>query len=83
MMKRVLVFLFSVSLFILLLSFSGKNSEAQRAQIRTLIIDPGHGGIDPGARGEYSTEAEVSLAVAMKNSRISSKQEGSHGFAND
>ncbi len=66
MMKRVLVFLFSVSLFILLLSFSGKNSEAQRAQIRTLIIDPGHGGIDPGARGEYSTEAEVSLAVAMK-----------------
>lgn len=65
-MKRVLVFLFSVSLFILLLSFSGKNSEAQRAQIRTLIIDPGHGGIDPGARGEYSTEAEVSLAVAMK-----------------
>jgi len=66
MMKRALLFLFSVSVFILLLSFSGKNSEAQRAQIRTLIIDPGHGGIDPGARGEYSTEAEVSLSVAMK-----------------
>ena len=65
-MKRVILFLFSICVFILLLSFTGKNSEAQRAQIKTLIIDAGHGGIDPGARGEYSTEADVSLAVALK-----------------
>ena len=33
---------------------------------RTIIIDPGHGGWDPGARGSRSTEAEINLAVAVK-----------------
>ena len=65
-MKRVIFSLFSISVVILLLSFSGKNSEARRAQIKTLIIDAGHGGIDPGAKGDFSTEADVSLAVALK-----------------
>jgi N-acetylmuramoyl-L-alanine amidase len=65
MIKRVVLFI-STCISIFLLSFSGKNSEAQKAQIKTLIIDPGHGGIDPGARGDFSHEAEVSLAVALK-----------------
>lgn len=34
--------------------------------IRTLIIDPGHGGIDPGARGNITTEATVTLQVSKK-----------------
>ncbi len=34
--------------------------------IQTIVIDPGHGGIDPGARGLISTEANVSLVVALK-----------------
>ena len=34
--------------------------------MRTIIIDPGHGGIDGGAKGAFSTEAEVSLAVSLK-----------------
>ena len=34
--------------------------------ITTIIIDPGHGGLDPGARGVFSSEAEVSLSVSMK-----------------
>lgn len=34
--------------------------------IQTIIIDPGHGGIDPGARGLISTEANVSLVVSLK-----------------
>ncbi|MBN8685464.1 MAG: N-acetylmuramoyl-L-alanine amidase [Chitinophagales bacterium] len=37
-----------------------------RKPIQTIIIDPGHGGIDPGAPGSKSTEAEVSLAVSLK-----------------
>ncbi|HRO68884.1 MAG TPA: N-acetylmuramoyl-L-alanine amidase, partial [Chitinophagaceae bacterium] len=40
----------------------------------TLIIDPGHGGIDPGARGSYSTEAEVSLAVSLKFGKALQKE---------
>ncbi len=31
----------------------------------TVVIDPGHGGVDPGAQG-YASEEEVVLAVALK-----------------
>src|SRR5215467_2109553 len=34
--------------------------------LRTIIIDPGHGGLDQGAKGAYSTEADVSLTVSLK-----------------
>jgi N-acetylmuramoyl-L-alanine amidase len=34
--------------------------------IKTIVIDPGHGGRDPGCHGETHKEKEVSLAVAMK-----------------
>lgn len=37
-----------------------------RKPIQTIIIDPGHGGMDPGARGMFSSEANVSLQVSMK-----------------
>jgi N-acetylmuramoyl-L-alanine amidase len=34
--------------------------------LQTLIIDPGHGGLDPGAMGTKESEANVSLQVSMK-----------------
>lgn len=34
--------------------------------LQTLIIDPGHGGMDPGATGTMATEANVSLQVSLK-----------------
>lgn len=34
--------------------------------LQTIIIDPGHGGIDQGARGAISTEAENALAISFK-----------------
>ena len=49
----IVIFFFSVSL---VKPLSGK----QKNVIRTVIIDAGHGGIDPGAKGLFSTEAEVS-----------------------
>ncbi|MFC0776219.1 N-acetylmuramoyl-L-alanine amidase family protein [Terrimonas alba] len=68
MVKRGVLFLFPIGLSILLFSFSGKNQQPspKAALIKTLIIDPGHGGIDPGARGSFSNEADVSLAVSLK-----------------
>lgn len=33
---------------------------------RTIVIDPGHGGWDPGARGHLTTEAKVNLEVGLK-----------------
>jgi N-acetylmuramoyl-L-alanine amidase len=32
----------------------------------TIIIDPGHGGDDPGAVGEFSQEKDINLSVAKK-----------------
>ena len=40
--------------------------QTQKKVLRTIIVDPGHGGLDQGAKGAYSTEAEVSLAVSLK-----------------
>jgi N-acetylmuramoyl-L-alanine amidase len=48
--------------------------KAQKKAIKTIIIDPGHGGIDPGAPGTFSTEAEVSLAVSLKLGKALEKE---------
>lgn len=37
--------------------------------INTIIIDAGHGGRDPGARGRISTEKKVCLAIALNLGR--------------
>jgi N-acetylmuramoyl-L-alanine amidase len=60
---------FKAGLLILLLN----NSQSLNAQtrgggskIRTIIVDAGHGGTDAGARGRYSTEAQITLQIALK-----------------
>lgn len=35
-------------------------------RIKTIIIDAGHGGTEPGARGAYSTESQITLAIAKR-----------------
>ncbi len=42
----------------------------QDKPIRTIVIDAGHGGSDPGARGKYSVEKDIALAVALKLGKI-------------
>ncbi len=39
---------------------------AQRKQTFTVVIDPGHGGKDPGALGSMSKEKDIALSVAKK-----------------
>ncbi len=56
------VLLFSLVTFFFLPSFS----QTSKKVLRTIIIDPGHGGLDQGAKGAYSTEADVSLEVSLK-----------------
>ncbi|MBN2198442.1 MAG: N-acetylmuramoyl-L-alanine amidase [Candidatus Aminicenantes bacterium] len=35
--------------------------------VRTIVIDPGHGGIEPGAKGRFGTlEKDVTLPIALK-----------------
>lgn len=35
-------------------------------RIKTLFIDPGHGGSDPGCHGVFSKEADVALKISMR-----------------
>ena len=40
--------------------------EPAKRPVKTIIIDPGHGGMDPGARGLLASEANTALAVSLK-----------------
>lgn len=45
--------------------------------IKTIVIDPGHGGKDPGARGQRGTEEkDITLKVALQLRDLLSKQPG-------
>ncbi len=43
---------------------TGGSPAAQK--LRTIVIDPGHGGLYPGTRGLISTEKEVTLEISLK-----------------
>jgi N-acetylmuramoyl-L-alanine amidase len=74
-MKRTLLVIICLSFTIFLLSFSEiKKLALPKATVKTLIIDPGHGGIDPGAKGLNSTEADVSLEVSKKFGKAIEKE---------
>jgi len=36
------------------------------SKVNTIVIDAGHGGSDAGARGTFSTEAQITLELALK-----------------
>lgn len=71
--------LFSVSLLIAaaFLYISGKNSLKQAPnakpvadKIKTIVIDPGHGGHDSGCLGSSSKEKDVALSVSLKLGKL-------------
>lgn len=40
-----------------------KNAPAGSREVRNIVIDPGHGGKDPGAIGKFSNEKDIVLSV--------------------
>jgi N-acetylmuramoyl-L-alanine amidase len=46
----------------------------QKQALHTIIVDPGHGGVDPGAHGQFSTEAAVALSVSLKLGQALAKE---------
>ena len=44
--------------------------------ISRIVIDPGHGGHDPGAQGKGLSEAELVLDVALRLEKLLQKQQG-------
>ena len=59
----------SVLIFIAVLPFAFAFKSASvttKKGVQTIIIDPGHGGKDQGAKGAITTEAKICLAVGLK-----------------
>ncbi len=48
------------------LASPAKIPSPQKLSLRTVIIDPGHGGIDPGTHGLFSKEKNVALNISLK-----------------
>ncbi|MEO6136692.1 MAG: N-acetylmuramoyl-L-alanine amidase [Ginsengibacter sp.] len=74
-LKKTTCFLFSgKTVLVLILSlfmFNATLFAQTTKKIKTIIIDPGHGGTDPGANGEYegtlgSIEKNITLAISLK-----------------
>ncbi len=62
---------FFIAVFFLIVQVSqGQN----KGRINTIIVDAGHGGTDQGAKGSYSTEAQITLQLAMKVTAILEKE---------
>lgn len=55
-----------VILLAIIVLFSNTVSWAQSSKIKTVVIDAGHGGHDPGCHGAHNNEKEVCLAMALK-----------------
>jgi N-acetylmuramoyl-L-alanine amidase len=52
-------------------------AQPRTKSFKTIVIDPGHGGKDPGARGQRGTEEkDITLKVALKLRDLLSKQAG-------
>lgn len=51
---------------LILLGFISLPAPSQASKKFTLVIDAGHGGKDPGARGAKINEKQINLAVALK-----------------
>src|SRR5690242_19191194 len=67
MLKKNFLFITLTGVLSIFTSFKNvTQKQAQQPTLKTIIIDAGHGLPDPGAEGKYSTESELTLAIAMK-----------------
>ena len=63
--RLILAFRFGCIALFSLICLNG-HAQNQPKSLKRIIIDPGHGGTEPGSKGKYSTEAAVSLAISLK-----------------
>jgi len=76
MTQRILLFFLITGGLLTISSFvRPTTTETNRKKvIGTVIIDPGHGGSDHGAKGRFSYEKDICLAVSLKLGAIISKE---------
>ena len=61
-----------ITIFIVLLVAAGPvfSQKKDTYRVRTVVIDPGHGGAKPGAQGSRSFEKAITLSVAKKFGKL-------------
>ena len=59
---------FLLGLLLILTSFNSVNPPQYK--LKTIVIDPGHGGKDPGSVGKISYEKDVALSISLELGRI-------------
>lgn len=66
--KRISTFILATAAFLVFTSYNiiQPTEQPQKPGIKTIVIDAGHGGKDVGARGAYSYEADITLAISLK-----------------
>jgi N-acetylmuramoyl-L-alanine amidase len=55
-----------LTLCVITMGSSSFSPPSTKPQIRTVIIDPGHGGFDPGTHGLISKEKNVALSISLR-----------------
>jgi N-acetylmuramoyl-L-alanine amidase len=77
--KKRAVYTFRVGLIAVLGLFNvpSKAASPDSLGVRTIVIDPGHGGKDPGCLGSHSHEADVALAISLKFGKMLKDKYGS------
>jgi N-acetylmuramoyl-L-alanine amidase len=71
--KRVRISSFIFLLFLIsgFCSFSQKNAnKSQNFNVKTIVLDAGHGGHDPGCLGSSSQEKHICLGIALKLGKL-------------
>lgn len=66
--------LLSLSLFILVSFTNHIPKPLQKQPLKRIVIDAGHGGTDVGAKGAYSTEKDLCLAISLKLEKMMQDQ---------
>ncbi|MDC1403202.1 N-acetylmuramoyl-L-alanine amidase [Crocinitomicaceae bacterium] len=79
MTKKIFAFIRNVRILIVIGCFASINIHAQApsadmAAIKTVVIDAGHGGKDPGCHGATSQEKHVCLSMALKLGNLIKKK---------
>ena len=70
---RTINIVFLLSLFFIQLNLSGLTPYHRGEGKWVIVIDPGHGGKDPGALGSFSKEKDINLAIALKTGKYLSE----------
>ena len=70
-MQKTIVFITLILTFMVVSSFNPE--KVCKYKMKTIVIDPGHGGNDPGTLGKSSKEKDIALAVSLELGRIIQK----------